>query len=267
MATMSDQIRLWVFESQLFPYVLLALLAGGVWSGWFLGRVQQARSGGAKLQPDEISVTAIFGLMSLFVTFTFSGAYDRFDERRNLLVAEYNTISTAYLMVDLLPTSMQPQIRNDFRQMLDQRLSLYQDVSDQTILQQRQHDFDQTLNRLWKHGLAAVDATPYPKYLVAAQFITALSAMYDAHENRKMALKQHPPQVIYTLLLLMLFIGAFIAGYNQAAADANDWTLVPIYVMLSVAVYYITINLEHPLVGLMTLDDYLKELSLLRQSM
>lgn len=264
---MLDQVRLFLFESQLLPWLLIAILASAVWSGRRLGTYFRQRAGGAKLHPDEISVAAIFGLMSLFVTFTFSGAYERYDERRSLLVAEYNTISTAYLAVDLLPTESQAKIREGFRQMMDERMSLYKNVEDSEAFNSQFKAFDQTLNQLWKDAIAAVDATPYPKYLVAAQLLTSISAMNDALENRRMALKQHPPSIIYTLLGLMLVIGAFIAGYNQGSTDSHDWTLVPIYVFLSVAVFYITINLEHPLVGVITLDDYLEELVALRQTM
>lgn len=264
---MLDNFRLYIFESQFFPWILIGALGLAVLAGRRLGTLMRQRASGAKLKPDEISVTAIFGLMSLLVTFTFSGAYDRFDVRRALLVAEFNTISTAYQTVDLLPTELQPKLREDFRQLMDQRMTLYQNIEDQLAFKGQLKAFDQTLHQLWKDAVAAVDETPYPKYLVAAQLLTNISDMNDALERRKMALKQHPPQVIYTLLGLLLVVGAFIAGYNQATTDSHDWTLVPIYVLLSAAVFYITLNLEHPIVGTITLDDYLEELMALRQTM
>lgn len=264
---MLDAVRLYLFENQLLPLLLVLLLTGAVFGGRALGVFLKRHAAGGKLRPDEISVSAIFGLMSLLVTFTFFGAYDRYDGRRALLVDEYNTISTAYQAIDLLPQARQPQLREDFRQLMDRRMTLYKDIDDKKVFAERHKAFEVALAQVWKDAVAAVDATPYPKNLIAATLLTSVSNMSDALEKRRMALKQHPPAVIYTLLLFMLIIGAFIAGYNQATTDSHDWTLVPVYIFLSVTVFYITVNLEHPLLGLITLDDYLDEIQGLRQAM
>ena len=58
--------------------------------------------------PQEVSgavVGAVFALLGLLMAFTFSGAYSRFDVRRQLIVQEANAIGTAYLRLDLLPVS------------------------------------------------------------------------------------------------------------------------------------------------------------------
>lgn len=264
---MLEAMRLYLFENQLLPIMLVLMFGGAVFGGRAWGLYLKRRVSGGKIRPDEISVTAIFGLISLLVTFTFFGAYDRYDQRRSFLVDEYNTISTAYQSIDLLPEARQPQIREDFRDLMDRRMTLYKEIDDKKVFSQRHKDFEVALSRVWKDAVAAVEATPYPKNLVAAQLLTAISNMGDALEKRRMALNQHPPPVIYTLLLVMLIIGAFIAGYNQATTDSHDWTLVPVYVFLSVAIFYITVNLEHPLLGLITLDDYLVEIQNLRQTM
>ena len=54
---------------------------------------------------------AVFGVMGLLLAFTFSGAASRFDGRRQLIVQETNAIGTAYLRVDLLAASRQPERR------------------------------------------------------------------------------------------------------------------------------------------------------------
>src|SRR3954470_7110389 len=65
--------------------------------------------------------SAVFGLMGLLLAFPFSGAASRFDVRRQLIVEETNAIGTAYLRLDLLPTSYQPRLRDDFRSYVDAR--------------------------------------------------------------------------------------------------------------------------------------------------
>ena len=266
-AAMLEKLRVFTLESGLLPWLLVMMLIMAVYVGHRTGRALQARVGTRKLRPDEISVTAIFGLMALLLSFTFSGAYERFDDRRNLLVNEYNTISSAYQTVDLLPATLQPKIRDDFRALLDHRLDLYKNIHDRQAFKQRIAEFEQAYRMLWKDAVAAVEVTPYPKNLIAAQLLVNLNEMADALEERRMALKKHPPLVIYTLLILMVITGAFVAGYNQATNETHDWTLVPVFVLLNVATVYITINLEHPLIGIFNLEDFLHELIALRQSM
>src|SRR5580698_945888 len=58
---------------------------------------------------------AVFALFGLLLAFTFSGAIARYDDHRKLIVEESNDIGTAYLRLDLLPTSAQPALRQDFR--------------------------------------------------------------------------------------------------------------------------------------------------------
>jgi hypothetical protein len=58
---------------------------------------------------------AVFALLGLLIAFSFSGAAGRFDNRRQLVMAEANNIGTAYLWIDLLPAGAQPALRELFR--------------------------------------------------------------------------------------------------------------------------------------------------------
>src|SRR5262245_59187617 len=68
---------------------------------------------------------AIFAMFGLLVAFTFSGAAQRFDQRRELIVSEANDIGTAYLRIDLAPAAAQPPLRDAFRRYVDSRVSPY----------------------------------------------------------------------------------------------------------------------------------------------
>ena len=68
---------------------------------------------------------AVFGLLSLLLAFTFSGAVSRFDTRRHLVGEEAIRIGTAFDRIKLLPTDAQPGLRDLFRRYLDARLETY----------------------------------------------------------------------------------------------------------------------------------------------
>src|SRR5215468_3455539 len=73
---------------------------------------------------------AVFALLGLLIAFTFSGASSRFDTRRELIVEETNDIGTAYLRLDLLPSGLQPALREDFRRYVDLRIEVYRRLPD-----------------------------------------------------------------------------------------------------------------------------------------
>ena len=84
---------------------------------------------GAQLGTSAID-GAVYALLGLLIAFTFSGAASRFDERRHLIVQEGNDIGTAYLRLDLLPSTAQPALRDLFRRYVDSRLEVYRKLPD-----------------------------------------------------------------------------------------------------------------------------------------
>ena len=90
--------------------------------GYRVGKRRIARSGEGLPTGVGASEAAIFGLMGLLIAFTFSGATSRFEARRHLLTEEANAIGTAYLRLDLLPASAQPEVRRLMRVYVDARL-------------------------------------------------------------------------------------------------------------------------------------------------
>ena len=73
---------------------------------------------------------AVFALLGLLLGFTFANGISHLDQRRELIVHEANAIGTAYLRLDLLPVSQQTEMRRLFREYLNTRLEVYQQLPD-----------------------------------------------------------------------------------------------------------------------------------------
>src|SRR5262245_9997904 len=73
---------------------------------------------------------AIFALFGLLMAFTFSGAANRFDQRRMLIADEANMIASAWQRLDVLPAEAQGPLRDLFRSYLDSRLLVYRKLPD-----------------------------------------------------------------------------------------------------------------------------------------
>src|SRR5215475_15115285 len=79
--------------------------------------------------PDSAAVGvvdgAVYGLLALLIGFTFSGAADRFDRRRELIAEEKNAAETAWLRVSIMPPDLQPPILTHFREYIDAIIAYY----------------------------------------------------------------------------------------------------------------------------------------------
>lgn len=263
---MLNNFVIFLLDSRLLILFVAVVLGVSIYLGGCFGKRCRDTSGQSTIATDELTINAILGLMSLVVAFTFSGAYERYDYRTSLIIEEYNAISTSYAFVSTLPEGRQEMLRKDYRRVVDERIALYGHKNPEDFGRSAA-ELEQSVTTLWNDAVAAVKATPYPDKLIAGQILPTITEMGDALERRKHASKRHPPAVIYSLLFLLIAIGAFITGYSNAVANRHAVTFVSVYICLMAAVFCITVNLEHPLHGLITLDDFTQQLRELRASM
>ena len=66
------------------------------------------------------------------VAFTFSGAEERLNARKQLIVEEVQSIGTAYLRFDLLRAEDAAVLRDEMREYVDARLAYYDGLLDFT---------------------------------------------------------------------------------------------------------------------------------------
>jgi hypothetical protein len=208
---------------------------------------------------------AVFGLYGLLIAFVFLGAPARFDARRHLIAEEANAIGTAYLRVDLLPADAQPGLRELFRRYLDSRLEFTRSAdlkADQQILD-RSTGFQQ---QIWN---AAVVATRRPEAHPDAGklLIPALNDMIDISTTRLMAVKTHPPHIVYGLLFVLALVSSSLAGFGMAGRASRSWIHMLSFALITVITVYTILDIEYPRMGLVRLDAFDHVMADLRSSM
>lgn len=199
---------------------------------------------------------AVFGLLGLLLAFTFSGAASRFDARRELIVQEANDIGTAYLRLDLLPAEAQPRLREAFREYVAARLATYRLAMDTTAALReiaRAADLQAVIRR---QAIAAGQGAPSPQAVML--LVPALNAMFDIASTRNMAVRAHPPRIIYLLLgvLVLVLVGALFAGYGMSADPARKALHTIGFAVIMAATFYIILDFEFPRLGLIRVDDF-----------
>lgn len=196
---------------------------------------------------------AVFGLMGLLLAFTFSGAAERFDARRHLIVQETNAIGTAYLRIDLLPTATQAPLRDDFRNYVDVRLAYYRGLNENSRSARQAMDrVIELQGKIWSEAVAACRETPGPA--TTSLVLSSLNEMIDITTSRSAALETHPPAVVFWALAVLVLVSALLAGFGLAKTKTRDWLHMLLYSAILASAVYLILDLEYPRVGLVRID-------------
>jgi len=209
---------------------------------------------------------AIFALFGLLIAFTFSGAASRFDTRRELIAEEANAIGTAYLRLDLLPSSAQPSLRGLFRDYVDSRLAVYRKLPDIEAAKAELAKSEKLQREIWTQAVAATRGRD--AHLDAAKLLLpALNAMIDITTTRTMAARIHPPAIIFALFFVLGLGCSLLAGYGMAASKRRSWIHIIGFAAILVISAYVILDIEYPRLGFIHVEEYDQVLLELRQSM
>ncbi len=204
-------------------------------------------------------------MLGLLLAFTFHGAASRFDERRHLVVDESNAIGTAYLRLDLLPSSVRNEAQDLFRQYVDERLATYSNWLDDQTRDQRSQAAQQIQNRIWALTIASIEKGASSQ--VGILLLPALNQMFDIANTRMMYVRIHPPMIIYLLLTAIALLCATIAGHSMARYPVRNWLHILGFSFMLALIFYVIIDIEYPRAGFIRLNDIDQTLLDLRQSM
>ena len=230
-----------------------------------IGKTRIVRHPGGLAKGGGAVEAGIYGLLGLLIAFTFSGGASRFEVRRHLIIEEANAISTAYLRIDLLPPAAQPAMRQLFREYLDSRLETYRKLPDIEAAEAERAHSTQLQGDIWTNAiLVCGDSGSQAANML---FLPALNEMIDITTTRFYVTQNHPPPVIYLLLIALCLIGSLLAGYGMSDNKDRSWLHIVVFAaMLSLAVYVI-IDIEYPRLGLIRVDSADQTLIDLRKSM
>ena len=208
---------------------------------------------------------AVFALFGLLVAFTFSGSIERFDKHRELIAEETNTIGTAYLRLDLLSKSAQPELRDLFGKYMDARLEVFRKLPDIEAANAALITSTNLQHEIWTKSVDACrlpDSSPDACKLL----LPALNSMIDITTTREMAADLHPPAIIFLLLFALGLICSLFAGYGMAFSR-RSWLHILGFAAVTVITVFVILDIEYPRQGLFRADAYDQVLIDLRQSM
>ena len=197
-------------------------------------------------------IGAAFALLGLLIAFTFSDAHSRFDARRELIVHEANAISTAYLRLDLLPSSAQASLRRNFREYTASRAALYEKLTDITATKSELARTNALEQDIWAEALAASVGPEYQSARIL--LLPALNEMFDLVTTRTVAIQTHPPMLIFAILFAIALACAGLTGYRASTSKHPGLYYYFIMAAITACVLYLILDIEYPRYGLIRLD-------------
>ncbi len=255
------------FHPALIPWLLFGLIIGImvlIELGYVYGiREKRTRPDLADSASGAIEAS-IFALLGLLLAFTFSAAQERLEHRRQLIIQEANDVNTAYLRLDLLPPSAQPELRQAFRDYIDARIAVYRAVPNMEKVVQELKLSKALQQKIWSGAVEGLKETDPSAAVVV---LPALNNMIDVTDARTAMARAHTPVVIFALLFVIALLSAAVAGYGMSKSPGRNWFHRLAFVLIVSATVYVITDLEFPRSGLIRLDATDQLLVDLRQSM
>lgn len=218
--------------------------------GFRIGRWWQDRMPGEQEGPTEMLVGSLLALMAFVLAITMGMAADRFDTRRNTVLAEANAIGQTYLQASYLPDPQAEQMRELLREYLPLRIANNDNADVQTKIKRSV----ELHGEMWAIT-AEVARSGHSPDLVSS-FGDSLSEVVSLNETRIVAgIYARVPETITMLLLVGSALSLAMVGYSAGLAKRRSVLSAVVMVLALGVVTTLVIDLDQPQEGLINVSQ------------
>jgi len=163
---------------------------------------------------------AVAGLLAFMLAFTFGNAASRFQDRKQLVVAEANAIGTAYLRTQLVDDPQGAAIRQLLRRYVEDRANVTR-LETEGGLSQAIARAEETHAEMWAQ--VSELARKYPDSVVVGLLVSAINDVIDMHGNRiAVGLRARIPQSIWLTIFFMAIMSTTLMGYDMGLSSGRS---------------------------------------------
>lgn len=247
-APMNEMPNAWTVATFLLAAVLVLLEVGRR----FGLHQRKAEPGGEKPGTGAVE-GAVFAMLGLLVAFTFAGAADRFETRRQLIVDEANALGTAWMRVDLVgEDTAKNDLRANLQQYADARIDEFRRGPQSEEGRRALEVATGLQTKLWAVATRAASATPG----LAAVLCPPLNDLFDLSTKREAAMRTHAPFVIHLMLWVLAGFASLFAGHAAGAGTQRPWLHWLGFAFVVATTVFVVLDLEYPRHGLLRIDAW-----------
>jgi hypothetical protein len=228
---------------------VLALAMFAAWGvGWWRGRRLKTDVGET---PEVKFDDASLALLGLLLAFTFSMSIGKHDQRRMMVVADSNAIGDFYTCASLLNEPVRTQLQKVIREYTELRLNLARRMLDEPTLETALRRIQLMHGQMTDLVATAVsDGTP-----IAISLTNTLNEVTSMHAARLAAVKDRLPVTIVLLLFTASVVSMMLVGRRQGASRKPQITGALSFILLVTLAVYVTLDLNQPSRGLITVSQ------------
>jgi hypothetical protein len=227
-----NQTPLWLMSILLFVGLVVARVLGG----WF-GRRRPVEPS----SHDHI-LSGVMGLLALLIAFTFGMALDRYETRRELVVAEANAIGTAAMRVQLLDPPAATRLSELFRRYAETRLRYgLATAADKDVHQAASSDLR---DRIEAEAIAAV--RPIRETPLAAIIVTSVNEFADIGAAREAAVASRLPASVVLAVGVFALVAAGLLGLVMTSTGRSGLTMSALLFGLLTLAFAMVLDLDRP---------------------
>jgi hypothetical protein len=151
-------------------------------------------------------------LLSLLLGFTLAMALPRFDQRRQMIVDEANSIGATYLRAQLLPAEEKGRVLGLLKEYVGVRrrsAELRLDTVEYQSLAKRTRELQ---SELWEQAVSAGRKAPSP---ITGLFVSSLNETITLAEKRRASVENRVQVSVWIMLFLIALLTSFATGYSS----------------------------------------------------
>jgi hypothetical protein len=194
---------------------------------------------------------ASLAFVGLLLAFTFGMSLAKHDHRRDMVVADSNAIGDFYTCTSMIKEPVRTKLRTVIREYLLLRVEIGHKRIDHAALEELVQRSQQMQAQMTDLTAEAVnEGTP-----IAVPLTTTLNDLTSNHAARLAAAQDRLPSSIVLLLFVSAVMSTMLVGREQGLASRIEVAGTLTYILLVTLAVYVTLDLNQPQIGMVTVSQ------------
>jgi hypothetical protein len=233
-------------------YVLLLLMGSleiGVQLGKFLARRHPPTDG--QKSSVNFATAGMMGLLAFLLGVSLSMASDRYQQRRDSVLAEANAIGTAWLRATVGTGAEGEAMQRLLRDYTETRIAVVRGSSDQAEVDRLNQRTNSIQNELWQQARTVAERSPTP---ISGLLLSSLNDMIDLSLTNRRNFTSHVPPYILRLLLTVSIFAVGAVGYGFGLVGSRQPGLSVLLLGVWTLAIVLIIDIDRPQSGEVRID-------------